>query len=317
MKKEISVIVCTRNRASDLKQTLDAIGKCRLSCFAPELIVVDNGSNDETADVAGNFRTPGWRVSYVFEPTPSLGGARNRGLANARGDIILFTDDDVRPDPDWIPKMCAPIVEGRAQAVAGAVEIPRHLQRAWMSAFHRVCLASTDALDSENIETVTGANFAISRAVLDKVPAFDRELGPGALGFCEDTLFSLQVVEAGYRLIAVFDCPVLHHFNPSRLSRSSFVRRAQAEGRSRAYMAHHWEHSSIPFPMLRTAAAFARLELRRRKTSDTWPHPEGISEWEFKSIYRLSFRQQYLRERRRPRHYTKHGLVRLEQNVLG
>ena len=47
---------------------------------------------------------------------------------------------------------------------------------------------------------LTGANMAFARRVLDKVPGFDRELGPGGLGFCDDTLFSLQLRTAGFRL---------------------------------------------------------------------------------------------------------------------
>lgn len=132
----------------------------------------------------------------------------------SKGDILLFTDDDVRPEHVWIPTMCAPIAEGRADAVAGGIEIAAHLRREWMEGFHRDFLASTEALDPGSIGAMIGANCAFSRSVLNKVPAFDPELGPGALGFCDDVLFSRQLVNAGYRLTAVFDYPVTHHFDP-------------------------------------------------------------------------------------------------------
>src|SRR4029077_15756092 len=105
-------------------------------------------------------------------------------------------------------------------------------------------------------------------------------------------LFSLQLVKAGYRLTAIFDHPSAHHFDPSKLSRRSFVQRAQAEGRSVAYIAHHWEHRVIRFPFLRLCAAFVRLQARRRLPGSRWTHKEGIAEWEFWSIYRLAFRRQ-------------------------
>jgi hypothetical protein len=169
-----------------------------------------------------------------------------------------------------------------------------------MTDIHRIFLASTEAMVPSGMGYMIGANCAFSRKVLDRVPAFDPELGPGALGFCEDYLFSLQLVKAGYRLTAIFDHPSTHHFDPSRLSRRCFVQRAQAEGRSLAYIAHHWEHREIRLPFLRMCAAFVRLQAGRL-TESRWTHKEGIAESEFWSIYRLAFQRQYLRERRRMR----------------
>jgi glycosyltransferase involved in cell wall biosynthesis len=278
---------------------------------------VDNASADETAEIVKGFRSSRLNVRYVYEPRKGKCVCLNRALSEAKADILLFTDDDVRPHQEWIPTMCAPIAEGRADAVAGGIKIAPHLRRDWMEDFHRGFLASTDTLDPGRIEIMIGANCAFSRNVLDKVPVFDPELGPGALGFCDDVLFSLQLVNAGYRLTAIFDHPVIHHFDPSRLSRCSFVQRAEAEGRSRAYMAHHWEHQEIRFPFLRVCAAFVRLQVGRRVPGARWPHQEGIAEWEFQSVRRLAFRQQYMRERRRFRHYAKQGLVRLTESFPG
>jgi hypothetical protein len=74
---------------------------------------------------------------------------------------------------------------------------------------------------------------------------------------------------------------------------------------SHAYIAHHWEQREIRFPFLRVCDAFLRLQVKRRLPSARWSHKEGIAEWEFWSICRLAFQQQYRRERRRPRHYWR------------
>jgi len=311
----VSVIICTRNRAEELAQTLHAL-ECN-DCgdaHTIELIVVDNASADETAEVVKGFHSSRLNVRYIYEPRKGKCVCLNRALSEANGDIIVLTDDDVRPHQEWLPTVCAPIAQGTADAVAGAINLASHLRRDWMEDFHREFLASTEPLDPRGIETMTSANCAFSRQVLDKVPAFDPELGPGALGFCDDVLFSLQLISAGFRLIAVFDHPVIHHVEPSRLSRRSFVQRAEAEGHSRAYMAHHWEHQEIRFPFLRMCAAFVRLHVRRLVQGASWPHEEGIAEWEFLSVRRLAFRHQYLRERRRVRQYAKRGLVKLESS---
>ena len=328
MKNFVSIIISTRDRAGDLAQTLHAIERscCRdRDTYSAELIVVDNGSADETAKVVRGFRSSRLNVRYIYESRKGKSICLNRALLEARGDIILLTDDDMRPQEGWIPTMCAPIWERRADAVAGGITIAHHLRRNWMEDFHRIFFASTDPLDQTGMDIIIGGNGAFSRNVLDKVPGFDPELGPGgALGSCEDILFTLQLVDAGYRLTAVFDHPVIHHFDPSRLSRHSFVRRAEAEGRSRAYIAHHWEQREIRFPFLRVCDAFVRLQVRRRLLGTRWSHKEGIAEWEFWSICRLAFRQQQMRERRRARHYgdarARNALkkaIRVDRDVSG
>jgi glycosyltransferase involved in cell wall biosynthesis len=302
----ISVIICTRDRVGQLVQTLDAIERsyCReRDAYDAELIVVDNASADETAKVVKEFRSPQLNVRYIYEPRGGKSNCLNRALVEAKGDIILLTDDDVRPQQGWIPTMCTPIWERRADAVAGGIRIAPHLHRDWMGNVHRLFLASTDWME-EGTEILMGANCAFSRKVLDKVRGFDPELGPGALGYCEDVLFSAQLVKAGYRITPVYECPVTHHFDPSKLSRRSFVHRAEAEGRSRAYIAHHWEHLEMQFPLLQLCDAFLKLQVKKRLLEETWPHKEGIAEWEFWSICRLAFRQQYMRERRRRRNYA-------------
>lgn len=74
--------------------------------------------------------------------------------------------------------------------------------------------------------------MAISRRVLEEVPGFDPELGPGQLGTMEDTLFSWQLREAGYRIEMVTETAVEHHFDEERLTQDEFIRAAIARGRS-------------------------------------------------------------------------------------
>lgn len=229
-------------------------------------------------------------------------------MALAQGDIFLFTDDDVRLPPNWIEGMCAPILEGRAQGVAGGIRFAPHLNRAWLQPLHRGWLAATDAAETQDFELI-GANAAFARAVLNKVPAFDVELGPGALGLGDDTLFSRQLRRAGYQLTTAYEIEVEHHFEASRLTRSGFLRAAQARGRSSAYIAYHWEHQKLSSVRLRLAKARFMLASGRalRRQMD-----EGISWWEMNAAWSVHFFEQYLQESKRPHNYEPYGLVKLK-----
>ena len=93
---EVTLVVCTRNRARILPATLDALRTLR-SARTWELVLVDNGSTDETPRILAEFaRTAPFPVVLVHEPRPRLTNARNAGIAAARGDLIVFTENPER-----------------------------------------------------------------------------------------------------------------------------------------------------------------------------------------------------------------------------
>src|SRR5579872_1336099 len=94
---DITVIVCTYNRCELLRKALCSIAESRLSIgITWEILIVDNNSSDRTREVIEDFSRAGTcRVDYLFEPRPGLSNARNAGIQAARGDILVFTDDDV------------------------------------------------------------------------------------------------------------------------------------------------------------------------------------------------------------------------------
>lgn len=308
----VSIIICTRNRADSLRSTLEALAHLQVPADMPaELLVVDNNSSDKTAEVVKSSSLPQMTVRYLFEGQSGLSRARNAGMAASQGHIILFTDDDVRPSTNWIEGMCRPILSGKSDAVAGGVLIPQHLKRNWTGLLLRGWFATTEGDTNEIAQMLLGLNMAFSRRVLEDVPAFDPEIGSGALGFSEDSLFSFQLIEAGYKVITAFDASVEHHFDASRLQRKSLLQRAVNEGCSTAYMWHHWLHVEVSHPHLR---AFARsLELRvmrflRRRQCAVF---EGSPEWELELLRKVHCYKHFAIEAKRPRNYHKRGLVKL------
>jgi GT2 family glycosyltransferase len=225
--------------------------------------------------------------------------------------VIIFTDDDVRPSPGWFNAITEPIIAGRFDALAGCVNIAPHLLRPWMTDRHKAWLASTHYLNTSEPEGAVSANMAVARRVFARVPRFDPELGPGRLGFWDDTLFSLQLKKAGYRLGLAGDAVVEHHFDASRLSRSSFLARAAAEGRSLAYVTWHWKHETRTLPLLRAARRELELRLKRKLCAKDWPHAEGIAPWEMDLATAISFLRHFSVVRTQPRAYEKYGLNKL------
>jgi glucosyl-dolichyl phosphate glucuronosyltransferase len=312
----VSIIICTYNRAGDLTQTLNSLREVKLpNAEDTELIIVDNGSTDDTSSVAKSFSRNGIHVRYLYEARRGKAHAYNAGIGAAKGRVLLFADDDIRFPRNWIDGMCAPIVAGEVDAVAGGVCMAKHLERPWMQEMHRLFIgAETASLTDDNFELI-GSSMAVARSVLEKVPAFDTELGPGSptgLWSGEETLFSWQVLQAGYRIKLHKEVCVEHHFDPRRLRREAFIARAIYSGRSHAYLAYHWQHKPIKWPLLRFLKAWLRL-MSYQACAKLRPkgQAEGIELSEFDRVHGVHFYRQYLRECQRPRNYARHGLVKL------
>jgi glucosyl-dolichyl phosphate glucuronosyltransferase len=309
---KITIIIVTRNRADELIKTIESIQNIEVPYgFQVELLVIDNDSSDDTEQVVRSCKPRSFQVRYLVEKKPGLSQGRNRGIAESNGEIVMFTDDDVRVPREWISGMCEPILHGHAEIVAGGVRIASHLLRPWMSQMHRSWLASTEWLKRESPQSAVGANMAFTRSVLHWVPGFDTELGAGALGSGEESLFFSQLLVSGNRIYDQLDLCVEHHFQPCRLKRESWINAARARGESLAYIGHHWEHWECRFGTLRLFGAEAKLLAWRARNWNIL-EDEGCSEEEIDLVFKIATIQRHLKERYRKRHYTRHGLVKLE-----
>ncbi len=313
MSHTISILICTRDRATHLQATLEALADIEIPAgMSAELIVIDNGSRDQTADVLKAFGNSCGRLTlrHLFVGTPGKSVALNKGLSTATGDVLMFTDDDVHVPADWIEKLTRPILDGSADAVAGGIRLASSLRRPWLTAAQRGWLASTEDLPKNTNMPLIGANMAVSRRVLTAVPGFDPEVGPGALGHAEDTLFWLQVRQAGFRIVTHLDIEVEHHLEPGRLSRQSFARQAYKRGEFAAYVEHHWEHQRRRWPRLAFYRAACKLGWERLRHLPGWITAPTMPAWELEPLEKFHARRCLLRELRREPNYEHHGLVR-------
>lgn len=311
---DVSVIICTRNRAASLAQVFPSLAAQEVPAgVTAEALVVDNGSSDGTADLVCRQRVFGSPVRLLHEPEPGLSRARNAALRAARGRALLFTDDDVRLPPDWLWSMAAPLLEGRADAVAGSVRLAPHLDRSWMQPFHRATLAATDLLREDDPGVMMGASMGFGRHVLEWVPEFDVRLGAGALGTAEESLFAWQLLDAGFRIARVSRPQVEHHCAEDRLSHAAYLDASRKLGRSYAYIAFHWLHtthlgldgmSALQIGRLRVMTGLRLIRHRLRHLRSGSP-AEGIAHAEFYVMMRHAYIAQFQKERARPRRYRR------------
>jgi glycosyltransferase involved in cell wall biosynthesis len=312
----ISVVVCTHNRAAELRRTLETLGQCDIpSGWKVEVIVVDNASTDQTASVVQTATLKNARLRYLYEPKKGLSNARNAGLAGAQSEIILFTDDDVLVAGDWIRQIVIPMVNDDCDAVTGHVTLAPQLLRPWMTAMHKGWVASS--LDAQTPEgtSLIGASMGFRRSVLGRVPGFDPDLGAGALGSSEDTLFGWQLAQAGFKIKYVQKACAVHHLEASRLQRHYWLNDARKRGRTKAYLRYHWEHRDIRAPRMKWLSYWAKLRLRRVLQPPPRLQEEGCPTWEMSYVSDMEMCKQFCLERQRPRNYPPRGLIKRPQTV--
>ena len=294
-----------------LEKTLLAFQSVRVpEGLSVELIVADNGSVDNTAEVIGNAKHPHIEIREVHESRPGKSRAQNVALAAARGKVLLFTDDDVMPAEDWIVNMCKPLLEGRCKAVTGKILLAESLQRSWFTSMHEVWLAYIREPGPCSPELI-GASMGIHRSVFDRISNFDEELGPGASGFGEETLLWRQMKEAGLRILPVMDTHVVHYPEESRLLRANWLAAAARFGRTGAYVMHHWEHSREHFPAAQLLWIQLKLFLRSLIRQTPALDAEGCPAWEMSYLVRIESLRGFVTESRKPRNYERRGLKKI------
>jgi O-antigen biosynthesis protein len=208
--ESVTVVICTRNRAEALRVCLRSVRL--LEHGAVEFVIVDNApADDSTREIIMEIAVEDSRFRYVREPHPGLTWARNRGLAHATGEIIAYTDDDVRVDRLWIKGLLRGFHRRADVACVTGLVASASLELAAEQYFDaRVSWSSTceprvyDARHGPaGIELHpyaaggfgTGANFAFRTRLLREIGGFDESL-PGA----EDLDIFVRSLRAGYSI---------------------------------------------------------------------------------------------------------------------
>ncbi len=230
---EASVIVCTYNRAESL---MDTLGALKLQQTAPdrtwEVIVVDNNSSDHTRQIVTEFIKDWPVLRYEFESQQGLSHARNHGIACAQGKVLLFTDDDVLPEQDWLETTLRGLEKYQASACGGYIApIWETLPPEWLTErFYGFLAIRTDRTDdypiTEASQAPFGANMAMRRAVFDRVGLFDTNRGRKGkvLASGEDGEMFERILAAGLKAVFLGESRVHHKVEAFRMTKRYFRR---------------------------------------------------------------------------------------------
>jgi glycosyltransferase involved in cell wall biosynthesis len=232
---DASVVVCTYNRCESLADTLAAIARLEVpQGFEWELIVVDNNSRDATRQTVERFLAAhrAIRGRYLFEAQQGLSHARNLGISAARGDHLVFTDDDVLPAPDWLATLVDAVRRNDCAAAGGYIE-PLWLAEppAWLTERFYGFLALRVDHDGpkqahEPDEMPFGANLAFRRSVFGEIGLFDPMLGRkgNVLAGGEEIDVLMRIVQRGGRVMYFPQAKVRHKVEAFRLTKRYFRR---------------------------------------------------------------------------------------------
>jgi O-antigen biosynthesis protein len=215
-----TVVVCTRNRPSELNSCLQGLAQLVYPRFG--VLVVDNApSDDQAREIAVH-----WGADYVVEPVPGLSRARNRGAHACSAEIIAYLDDDSIPEPNWLSALVEEFTDPLVMAVTGhsnALKVETEAERLCAMAAapspnghgRRVVDCHTAHwFDIANFGGLgDGMNMAFRRGAFDLWPGFDERLGRGALiDGAEEHYAFFSLLELGYRVVHTPIAVVYHPF---------------------------------------------------------------------------------------------------------
>jgi glucosyl-dolichyl phosphate glucuronosyltransferase len=224
---DISIIICTHNRAESLLDVLKDIDNLIVpQDITWEALIVDNNSTDQTPVVVETFaKAKPSTFRYVFEGRQGKSYALNTGISAAKGGIIAFTDDDVKIDSLWLSSIKRIFDDSNCAGIGGRIiadwsfEKPKWLptdgQTELMSAIVQFDHGDTRG---ELKAMPYGANMAFKKVMFEKYGMFRTDLGPrpGSKIYYEDTEFALRLKKGGERLIYAPEALVHHPVEKER-----------------------------------------------------------------------------------------------------
>ena len=200
----VSFVIPVRNGAADLPRCLESIRANAEAAGCVEVVVVDNGSTDGSADVARRLG-----ATVVERPGLRVGGCRNEGAAASRGALLAFVDADNEIGPNWLRACASAFQDPRIGAAGYPYRSPDG--GTWVQRMYDALRAKTGA--RRDIAWLGAGNLAVRRSVFEQVGGFDERLEA-----CEDVELCQAVWRAGHRVLGEPGMDSVHHGDPRTLS---------------------------------------------------------------------------------------------------
>ncbi|CAN5145393.1 glycosyltransferase family 2 protein [soil metagenome] len=248
----ISIIIPTCNRADQLFATLNSLMEIEFDTSKFEIIVVDNGSEDNTKEIVENFiaKFPEHHIHYFYDAIPGLLTGRHRGAKEAFGNILVFIDDDIEADRNWLTSIAEAFLNPDVHLVGGKslpkyeVHPPDWLENFWKNdAVGKRCpwLSLLDLGEvSKQIDPifVWGLNFSIRKKTLYDLGGFHPDNVPSDLQYLQgdgETGLSQKMRALEFKAMYVPGALVYHVIPNERLTFGYFEKRAFYQGVCASY----------------------------------------------------------------------------------
>ncbi|MGH9493518.1 MAG: glycosyltransferase [Candidatus Sulfotelmatobacter sp.] len=249
----LTVLMATRNRAATLQQTLESFCRLQEPSSGWKLVIVDNGSTDQTPAVLASFenRLP---LHTVYEPTNGKNSALNTGLDIVEGDLTVFTDDDVFPHADWLVELRNAADAQLAYSMFGGAVVPRweipppHWVQ-WVQQGPVYSLADLSLKEGPlSPFLVFGPNMAIRTSVFQSGTRFDSATGPSAshnYAMGSETELTLRLDREGHKAWFVPSAVVEHFIRDYQIRKAWVLKRAIRYGRGMFRLHNRTDNSEI------------------------------------------------------------------------
>ncbi|MBR5106360.1 MAG: glycosyltransferase [Alistipes sp.] len=229
---ELSIIISTYNNATSLVRTLESLAKQDYDKKAWECVVVNNNSTDDTAERVSAFveAHPELNIRVVEEPQQGLSYARNRGIAESKGQVIAFIDDDETINEGFVSAYIDLFRNHGAFVGSGVLKVCYDSKRPkWMSHYTEKMIANPFDLGDEIVTvttkiTPTGGNMAFNREVFNLYGNFDTNLGRKGevlFGGEENDMFD-RIRDLGERVFYTPHAIAYHHIADRKLTSEYF-----------------------------------------------------------------------------------------------
>lgn len=249
-----SIIIPTFNRSVTLKKTLESITEMNVDFNIIEIVVVDNGSTDNTKEVCSSFAKQHSSINfkYLYDAEPGLMTGRHLGAQQAKGDFLSFIDDDVELSPNWSKGVIEKFTTNQEISMQTGPNLPKYetyppywLDYFWNSTPYggRQC-GSLSLLDLSNAEIeidaiyVWGLNFSIRKSVYTELSGFHPDTMPKKIQFLQgdgETGLSIKFKEKKYKAIYNPELLVYHYIPTFRMTKEYFENRYFFQGVADSY----------------------------------------------------------------------------------
>lgn len=269
----VSVIICTYNRSALLAESLRAVVRQDFSQARYEIVVVDNNSTDDTRTLTELIaKASPVRIKYVPEMRQGLSFARNTGIDHAEGEIVCFVDDDIDAETGWLKGIVAAFDDPRVACAGGPIRpVWPFTKPLWISKDWEGYLTVSEFDSARRSGEFSwpnypwGANIAFRRSVFEKVGRFPTELGRTGKSLLSNEEVNLckRIEAAGLKIRFAPDAVIHHKIPAERLTKSWFLHRTAAQGKSDAIL--DASDSELKYARVRS---FASILARNRGRSN-------------------------------------------------